>query len=75
MGSFKKYFLSDREFDRRLSMFIMCLFHHLGGFLKCLAGSLMVRFHLRDEHGCGFIADFNLFIGDGWLLSVIEQER
>ena len=75
MSSFEKYLLSDGELDWRSSVFIVCLFHHLSGFLKCLAGSLMVRFHLRDEHRCGFISDFNLFIGDCRLLSIIEQER
>ena len=72
MGSFKKYFLSHGELDRGSGVFIMCLFHHLSGLFKCLADSLMVRFHLRDEHGCGFILDFNLFVRDYWLLSVIE---
>ena len=74
MSSFKKYLLSDGKLNWRSSVFIVCLFHHLSGFLKCLVGSLMVRFHLRDEHGCGFILDFNLFIGDYRLLSIIEQE-
>ena len=34
----------------------------------------MVRFHLGDECGCRFILDFNLFIGNYRLLSVIEQK-
>ena len=55
-------------------MFIVCLFHYLSSFLKCLVGSLMVRFHLGDECGCGFISNFNLFVGNYRLLSIIEQE-